>query len=499
MFLAILLSIIMILPYTSTVPFLSAESEIQELFLNDISDISKGTFFQYLSENVPLFGKILTLLQTIRDNDQTSNDISLDEEAYEGYTLFGPEYSRYTYLIDMNGKIVHTWTSDYIQGFGTYLMENGSLFRLDLPGDNPTFRGGGIAGRVELFDEDSNLLWEYEYFNDQHCSHHDIEPLPNGNVLMIAWEYKTRDEAIAAGRSPDRLRSNALWPDHVIEVKPTGPESGEIVWEWHVWDHLIQDYDESKENYGVVEDHPELIDFNFGDTSQDWNHINAIDYNEEFDQILLSVHNFNEIWVIDHSTTTEEAAGHTSGNSGKGGDILYRWGNPQAYRAGTAADQKFIGQHGANWVESGNPGEGNILVFNNGGRNRAYSTVDEIVPPVDEFGNYETEPGQAFGPTTQTWVYEYDPPTGLFSSILSNAQRLPNGNTLICSATQGFLLEVTKDGDVVWQYRNLLPTPRANAVARVQRYPLDYPGIPESESIDSTILQEYPLFDLLTR
>ena len=123
-------------------------------------------------------------------------------------------------------------------------------------------------------------------------------------------------------------------PDHVIEVKPTGPSSGDIVWEWYVWDHLIQDYDPSQHNYGDVEEHPELIDINFGSYNADWIHTNSIDYNEEFDQILLSSRTFSEIWVIDHSTTTEEAAGHTGGNSGMGGDILYRWGNPHAYRAG---------------------------------------------------------------------------------------------------------------------------------------------------------------------
>jgi hypothetical protein len=90
------------------------------------------------------------------------------------------------------------------------------------------------------------------------------------------------------------------------------------------------------ENYGVVVDHPELVDLNFSSGGPpggaDWNHINSIDYNETLDQILLSVHNFSEIWVIDHSTTAAEAAGHS------GGDLLYRWGNPQTYDAGTAAE-----------------------------------------------------------------------------------------------------------------------------------------------------------------
>ncbi len=258
---------------------------------------------------------------------------------------------------------------------------------------------------------------------------------------MIARETKTDAEAIAAGRNPDMIpHRGELWPDHIIEVEPIGPTGGNIVWEWHVWDHLIQDYDPSKQNYGVVADHPELVDINFGSARADWIHMNSIDYNEEFDQILVSVNAFQEIWVIDHSTNSEEAAGHTGGNSGKGGDILYRWGNPQAYRAGNANDQKFFHQHDAQWIESGYPGESNILVFNNG-RDRPdglYSSVDEIVPPVDENGNYSLTPGFPYGPEVQTWVYTAESPTDFYSPNLSGAQRLPNGNTLICNGANGY-------------------------------------------------------------
>ena len=297
---------------------------------------------------------------------------------------------------------------------------------------------------------------------------------------MIAWEYKTAGQAIQEGRNPDTLIDGKMFPDHIIEVQPIGSGGSEIVWEWHVWDHLIQEFDPIKNNYGIVGDHPELIDINYGRymNSADWNHINSVDYNEELDQILLSVKHFDEIWVIDHSTTTEEAAGHTGGNSGKGGDLLYRWGNPQTYRAGTASDRKYFEQHGAIWVEKECPGEGNILVFNNG-IGREYSSVDEIVPPVDDNGNYFYTPGEAYGPDELIWTYTKE---NLVSWSLSNVQRLPNGNTLICSGNQGLFLEVTSEKDIVWKYRNILPNPFANAVGRIFRYSKDYPGIPEVKS-----------------
>jgi len=468
---------------TYEIPFLAAgdSTEVHIVIFGFRPGLLLGYPLVTIKASAPVIETFWKIISTsiIGTKTKIIEELSFSGDPYEGYTLFGPEYSKYTYLLDMDGKIVHYWKSNYIQGFGGYLLENGELLRLDLPLGQSYFHGGGVAGRVEKFDEDSNILWEFEYSNQEHCAHHDIEPLPNGNVLLIAWELKSKNEAIAAGRNPDRLRSNDLWPDHIIEVQPVGSNGGNIVWEWHLWDHLIQDYDSSKENYGIVEDHPELVDINYGNTDSDWTHTNAIDYNEELDQIVISVHNFNEIWIIDHSTTTQEAKGHTGGRYSKGGDLLYRWGNPQAFRAGNANDQRYFGQHGVEWVEKGCPGEGNILVFNNGNRNRGYSTVDEIIPPIDESGNYIKEPGQAYGPDEAVWVYSTDKPSHLFSQMLSNAQRLPNGNTLICSANQGWFIEVSPDKNIVWQYKNILPSPLNNAVARVHKYPKDFPGIPE--------------------
>jgi hypothetical protein len=393
-------------------------------------------------------------------------------EPSVGYTLYAPMAYTTTYLINNDGEVVYTWESDYQPRMSAYLLENGNLLRTGRLGGNHTFgTGGGAGGRVEEIDPDGNLVWEFEYSSSLHMLHHDIEPLPNGNVLMIAWEYKSAAEAIAAGRDPD-LVTTGLWPDHIIEVEPKSASGGNIVWEWHVWDHLIQDYDPTKENYGVVADHPELIDINFT-AGVDWNHTNSVDYNQGFDQIILSVHAFGEIWVVDHSTTTEEASGHTGGNSGKGGDILYRWGNPQAYRAGDADDQKFFLQHDAGWIESGLPGEGNILVFNNGwGRpGTDYSSVDEIVPPVDGNGTYYLAPDSAYGPENQTWIYTAENPGDFLALNIGGAQRLPNGNTLICDGPHGVYFEATPEQDIIWEYVG------PGNTFKVHRYAPDYPGL----------------------
>lgn len=444
--------------------------------------------------------------------------------AFPGYTLFAPMGSTSTYLVDNNGKFVHTWHNQSPLAASVYLLENGHLLRTGMvagepsgggsrapaPGADPRnarrgvgpggfngrppgpggprgLGGGGAGGRVQEYAWDGQLVWDFQLANDALLLHHDIEPLPNGNVLMIAWERKTAEQAIAAGRAPGLQGNRDLQPDAILEVKPSGKTTGEIVWQWHIWDHLIQDFDPAKANYGDVHTHPERIDINYtpgwvqqlsakaanklrslgylrlspppgagpgGPGGPDWTHTNSVAYNAELDQILLSVHAFHEIWVIDHSTTPAQAAGHVGGRGGKGGDLLYRWGNPRAYRAGTRADQRLFAQHDASWIPRGLPGEGHILVFNNG-RGRPggdYSSVDEIVPPVDGQGRYAYHPGTAYGPDRPTWTYAAPNKADFYASHISGAQRLPNGNTLVCSGERGMLFEVTPEKEVVWKY-----------------------------------------------
>ena len=268
------------------------------------------------------------------------------ERTIDGQILFAPYYSTTTYLIDSTGAINHTWPSSYRPFTEAYWLGNGTILR-------PIISGGGGIQKI-LWD--GTLAWDYRYTVSGCTCHHDIKYLPNGNVLMIVWVTKTRTEAIAAGRNPNTIQGNTFTPDKIIEVQPTGPTSGRLSGNGMCGIISFRIMIHQKTNYGVVGDHPELIDINFGDTFVcDWLHTNSVDYNPEFDQILIDIHNFNEVWVIDHSTTTEEAAGHTGGNSGKGGDLLYRWGNPEAYDAGTASDQKLFFQHDASWIKPGYP------------------------------------------------------------------------------------------------------------------------------------------------
>jgi len=401
--------------------------------------------------------------QNILNNFSYSNQYLYNDS---NQILFSPMYSTMTYLIDKNGNVNHTWSSDYFPGESVYMLDNGTILR----SIKISLSGGGSGGGVQKITWNNTLIWDFKFYSETYVSTHDIEPLPNGNVLILAYEHKTRAEAIASGRNPNTIIKD-FKPNFIVEVKPTGPTSGDIVWEWYVWDHLIQDYDPTKANYGVVGNHPELIDINFGKSSTgidpaDWLHCNSIDFNPEFDQILISSRHFNEIWVIDHSTTTEEAAGHAGGNYGKGGDLLYRWGNPLSYRAGNASAQKFFEQHDATWITPGYPGEGDILVFNNG-NNRPdgeYTSIDEITLPVNSTGHYYLENGSAYGPEEQTWIYV----TNFFANYIGGAQRIKNGNTFICNGPEGKFLEITHEKVIIWGYTNPYPNQFINDVFKIE-------------------------------
>jgi hypothetical protein len=271
---------------------------------------------------------------------------------------------------------------------------------------------------------------------DEYIHHHDAVKLPNGNILAVVWEDVSVDEAISQGRDPDKVAETGhFWYDGVIEINPY---TLEIVWEWSARHHIVQDFDPGKAAYGVVKDSPGLIDINLieakrdGSFSADWTHVNAIDYNPALDQILLSSNYHSEIWIIDHSTTPQEAAGHSGGKYGKGGDILYRWGNPENYDRGNAESRTLFNQHDVQWIKPGLPGAGNILVFNNGDREkRRYSTVVEFAAGVNEDGSYSAADGAAYGPVAPVWTYDPEPPERFYSFFISGAQRLPNGNTLV--------------------------------------------------------------------
>ncbi len=391
---------------------------------------------------------------------QTLGIIQNSNAAYNGYTLFAPIAGKTTYLIDNCGKTVNSWASNFRPGLSAYLLSNGDLLRAESTGStHPIYgSGGGAGGRIERIDWNGNLQWNYSYWDTEYVQHHDIVPLPNGNILLLAWERFTRQEIKNLGRDTSKIAASGyVWSEYIVEVQPSGTNSGTVVWEWHFINHVVQDYDAAQQNYGNVAAHAELLDLNYtgANITQEWIHANSIDYNPILDQILISSRLLGELYVIDHSTTTAQAAAHSGGNSGKGGDLLYRWGNPEAYRKGTTNDRILYGQHSAKWIfDTENAGK--IIVFNNGeGRPQgAYSTVEIFAPQTDTSGAYTKNFTEKFLPDTSFWVYKTPVPTDFYDNRISGSQELPNGNILICSGTHGKFFEVTKQGNLVWEYIN---------------------------------------------
>ena len=401
----------------------------------------------------------------------------LHAEVYEGYTLFTPmsaqEDTPSTHLMNNNYEILHSWYHDYGPASMPYLLPDSSIiypFRVPFP----TMEAGGVGGGIQKQSWDGDILWEYIYSDENYQHHHDVEPLPSGNVLIIVWEKKSAQEAYDMGRETISNPLNQMWSTAILELEP---ESGEIVWQWHIWDHLIQDYDPDLPGFGVISEHPELFDINRGAVGNDaggpqgangdWMHINAINYNPILDQIVISSRTQNEIYILDHSTPAEEVAGHTGGNSGKGGDFLYRWGNPENYGRGVESDRILGNQHSINWIPPGYPGGGNFILFNNLHEDNN-SAVLEFTTPLED-GNYILEDSQPYGPETWQWIYMGD----ITTPMQGGAFRLENGNTLITQTHTSIILEVDMDGNVVWEYQYESGI-GSSWIARAQKYSIDY-------------------------
>jgi hypothetical protein len=394
----------------------------------------------------------------------------------EGYVLFAPNSSDTTYLIDKCGYRIHEWPSTHPPGLSVYLMDDGSILRTGRAVPS-SFSAGGQGGIIERIDWNGNITWSFKISNTVQCQHHDIYPMANGNILAIVWDLKSPAEAKAAGRDTTHI-GVSLWSEKIVELQPLGLDSAVIVWQWNLWDHLVQSYDATKPNYGVVSDHPELVNLNYftgSATSTDWQHCNAIDYDEALDQIILSCHNFGEFWILDHGTSTAEAASHNGGRYGKGGDLLYRWGNPQTYGRGTAANKQLFGQHNVHRVRSGLKDAGSILLFNNG-LNRPsgnYSSVELIALPMDSTGAFAVPLTAAYSPDSAYWKYPDAVPTNFYSSNISGAQRLENGNTLICSGQSGLFFEIDSMKNTVWKY--ICPTSQGGVVLSQGATPIGNP------------------------
>jgi len=418
--------------------------------------------------------------------------------AQDGYNMIVPLFGNGATLVDMCGEVVHAWTSaDSLRNTTwSYLQENGDIvmtLRQANVANDVIWTGGG-GGIIERRTWDNDVVWSYTLNDSLYRLHHDIHVMDNGNVLALVWELKDSLEYIAAGGDMS-LIDDVIWSEVILELEPNGNGGADVVWEWSAWDHLVQDYDETKSNYGVIADNPQKINLN-SNTSQgqqplaDWLHMNSIHFNPVFGQIMVSVPNLNEVWIIDYAGGAE-------------GSIIWRWGNPAAYDRGTADDQKLFFQHDARWAYEGiglsDPHFGTVTVFNNrvpdAEAPAGYHSEACILEPVYDFYENEYALDLASGtylPLDFDEVYAAPNPADLASNITSNYQILPDGHSLIGEGNQGEAIELDENNEVVWRYKIPLSStginlpqpvaqgtvlsPMQNLMFRMQRFASDFPG-----------------------
>ncbi len=401
--------------------------------------------------------------------------------AENGYLLFQNLDS--TYLVNNCGQIVHFWNG------GTYHNHPKLLPTGQLIGQEDTV--------IRILDWQSNIDL-IKPFQENDLSHqlrldYEIILLPNGNFLCLGRRFMTSQESIDLGFHSSAA---AIRFDVVVEIDAN---SGAIVWEWRIIDHVIQERDSRAANFGSIKDNPQLLNID-AISNYDWQFeesfmINGMDYNAELDQIVLSVRKISEIIIIDHSTTTEEAAGHSGGKYDKGGDILYRWGNPQNYGQGNERDQELYYQHDPNWIKYGEH-KGKIIVFNNG-LNRPdvqtiqdqFSSVDIIEPMVDTQGNYPVSSQNRYYPEEPSWRYvDTSGTVNFYSGYTSGASILPNGNVIITQGRNSRVFEVTPDKQLAWEYA----VPRSPYIFRVEKYSADFQAFHGAKLIPQGTVEDPP-------
>ena len=350
-------------------------------------------------------------------------------EPFEGYTLFTESsetslivtgYS--TKLIDNNHNIINEWVSTLAPASMAYMLPDSTLL-YPCKQEVPFVGTAAAGGRIIKYNWDGDILWDWTC-NEDYQLHHDIEPISNGNILVIAMEKI----------------SESIIPDVILEIRPFGMDNAEIIWEWHVWDHRGSDS-------------PFKFDENVPYDKIDWNHFNSIHLNNEGNKIYLSSRKWSEFYIIEYR-----------GDS----DILYRWGNAQNYGIGGEENRILDGNHGVNEIEVGYPGEGNVLIFNNNSSMYSdnNSKVMEINIPINSDNNYYLNDSGKFGPDDYIWQHQNE----FFSSFQSGAFRLANGNTLITEADDTRIFEITLDGDLVWEFNSTSST----GLNRAQKYSLNY-------------------------
>jgi hypothetical protein len=395
--------------------------------------------------------------------------------TWSGYTVLSPLATQAVLVIDMNGNVVKRW-DDFNNSAGgpARVLPGGGV--IAATGARPPYQES-----LELVqrDFDGKVVWSFNR-NEQ------IELRDRGTVWSSRQHHDWQREDFPAGyyspnSAPAATSSNTLLlthtnhtvpavsaamleDDRLIEVAP----DGRIVWEWKAAEHI--------DELGFAPDARAAIkaaaDTNAARGSFDWLHINSATYvgpNRWFDSGDRRFAPSNVIISSRQASLLAIVA--------RDGSIAWRLGPDFGASAELRKIRQIVGQHHAHLIPKGLPGAGHVLVFDNGGSS-GYGFASPIAP--DGVGAFARATSRVLeiDPVTLELVWSYAGPR-FFSTNISSAQRLPNGNTLITEGAGGRVFEITSDGTIVWEYMNpLFAGPRAsNDVYRAYRLP--YGWIPQ--------------------
>lgn len=375
-----------------------------------------------------------------------------DERAGTGPILVAPLGSRTTYLIDRDGYLVHQWESQRSGGGSALMLSDGSVLRAAMAGIPREFSGvRGATGCIERIGRNGELLWQFVLASPGFQMHDGFDVLPNGNVLLLAWERRVVDSGdVVAGESPAEKEQ---WIDTILEVKPDGRDGGQIVWRWRSDGHFFSEAKGSDQN-GEASKQSEQVspsvasDVTSGRASL---HFTSVSFHPLRNQILVNSLGGGEVWVIDRAVSPSSSASSEDGKE-LGDNLVYRWGNPAAW--GMKGERKLFGQQFATWVDR-NQVAAAILVFNNrtDDSKQVFSSILELRPANTRTGDYLRTDGEGFGPERPHWYFAPAPSERFFVAWGGSVQRLSNGNTLIASSPDGRIFEVTPEGEMVWDFR----------------------------------------------
>ena len=372
----------------------------------------------------------------------------------DGLYLFSPVISLpednqvyKTILMDTTNTIINEWSHDCSPSSTPYLQPDSTLLR-PCKLDPPLFDEGGVGGLLQLIDWHGNIMWQANFSSENNLQHHDIEPLANGNILLLLWERKNQAQVLSKGKIN---HTGELWVEKIIEIDPLENNTYDTIWEWSLWDYLIQDVDSSLSNFMTISDNPQYFNINYLQTSNegpgppqlsnpDFLHVNAIDYNEQLHQISFSSRKSNEIYIINHFSDTEQQNQRNTG-------LIYRWGNTSVYNQGNASNQFLYAPHGVNFISNDQ-----IAIFNNGfnrpGGN--YSSVEVITLPALHNSQYSIDNSGIYPPNQTFSTFNLN--EEYYTSSQGGAFKLDNGNILVTISNMKKILEVNTFGNIVYEY-----------------------------------------------